>query len=65
MTWYRMGFEIVPLERSCRVRVFIDYELPERLTGRWLGRLFARRYARWCTERMLQDAVRHFGVGGG
>ena len=64
MAWYRMGFEVVPLERGCRLRVFIDYELPERLPGRWLGRLFARSYARWCTEHMLRDVVRHFAASG-
>lgn len=25
-----------------------------------LGRLFGRMYARWCTERMVRDAARHF-----
>jgi len=42
------------------VIVFIDYALPEALPGRWLGRAFGRVYARWCTERMVSDAVRHF-----
>jgi hypothetical protein len=42
------------------VRVFIEYALPKSLPGRWLGRFFWRMYARWCTERMLRDAVRHF-----
>lgn len=27
---------------------------------RSLGRLFGRMYARWCTERMVRDAARHF-----
>lgn len=64
MSWYRMGFEVLPIAGGCRLRVFIDYELPERRPDRWLGRLFARRYARWCTERMAGDAVRHFSASG-
>lgn len=62
MAAYRMGFEVRPEPEGSRLRVFIDYELPERPPARWLGRLFAHGYARWCTERMLRDAVRHFGA---
>jgi hypothetical protein len=57
---YRMGFSIEDLGQSCRVTVFIDYELPGRAPWRWLGKLFGRAYARWCTERMAGDAARHF-----
>lgn len=57
---YRMGFEIVPEVRSCRLRVFIDYDLPETAPARWLGLIFADVYARWCTGRMAKDAARYF-----
>ena len=57
---YRMGFVIEDLGRTSRLTVLINYELPLRAPWRWLGRLLGRSYARWCTERMAGDAVRHF-----
>ena len=57
---YRMGFELSPQESGSMLRVFIEYALPERTPARWLGRLFGRYYARWCTQQMLDDAVKHF-----
>lgn len=58
---YRMGFSIEDDGQACRVTVFIDYELPGRPPGRWLGSLFGRAYARWCTESMAGDAADNFG----
>ena len=46
---------------SSAVRVFIDYDLPAKPPARGLGRVFGRRYARWCVDRMLRDALRHLG----
>jgi hypothetical protein len=57
---YRMGCELAAEAGTTRLRIFIDYELPQR--GRWLGWLFAGWYVRWCTQRMLGDARRQFGV---
>ena len=57
---YRMGFELTPRGRSCLLRVFIDYALPDG----WLGRLFGGIYARWCTRRMAGDALAHFRAAG-
>lgn len=57
---YRMGFEIAPAARGSRLRVFIDYDLPEGAITRWLGRWLGGYYARWCTQQMLNDAVAHF-----
>ena len=57
---YRMGFELTPHEAGSVLRVFVDYSLPEHGAAHWLGRLFARYYARWCTEQMLDDTTRHF-----
>jgi hypothetical protein len=57
---YRMGFVIEDLGGTSRLTVFIHYELPLRAPWRWLGRLFGRAYARWCTERMAGDAAAHF-----
>ena len=57
---YTLGFELEPRGKTTALRVFIDYELPASRPSRWLGRLFGKRYARWCTERMVADAARRF-----
>ena len=57
---YRMGYEITPDKDSCLLRVFIDYAMPDAPVARWLGPVLGRAYARWCTRRMVNDAVRHF-----
>ena len=57
---YRMGFEISPLEKDSMLRVFIEYSLPAKVPARWLGILFGKYYARWCTRRMTDDVVKHF-----
>ena len=57
---YRMGFELSPQGKGSMLRVFIEFALPERGLARWLGRLFGRYYARWCTQQMVDDAVKHF-----
>jgi hypothetical protein len=57
---YRIGFELSPQGHGSMLRVFIEYTLPERAPARWLGRLLGRSYAAWCTQRMVDDAVKHF-----
>jgi len=57
---YRMGFEVTPRGSGSVLRVFIDYALPSPWPERWLGRLFGRYYAHWCTQRMANDVVRAF-----
>ena len=57
---YRMGFETRQIAAGTGLRVFIDYRLPQSLSGRWLGLLFAPFYARWCVSRMVKDASGHF-----
>jgi len=57
---YRIGFEIVPQENGSALRVYIDYALPEDAPARWLGFLFGRYYARWCTQQMVRDTVEQF-----
>lgn len=59
---YCMGFDIAAQESGSLLRVYIDYALPEDVPARWLGYLVGRYYARWCTQRMVEDAVRHFAV---
>lgn len=57
---YRMGVELTPMENGTGLRVFIDYALPERLPARWLGTLFGKYYAHWCTQQMVDDTVKYF-----
>ena len=58
---YVMGFETRQIAAGTGLRVFIDYQLPQSLPGRWLGLLCAPFYARWCVARTVKDASRHFG----
>jgi hypothetical protein len=55
---YRMGFTISPRQGGSHLVVFIDYGLPRHGFARWLGRLFGKAYAGWCTRRMVADAAR-------
>lgn len=57
---YRMGFELARQGEGSMLRVFIEYALPEQGIARWLGRLFGRYYAGWCTQQMVDDAVKYF-----
>lgn len=57
---YRMGFEVTPRGSGSLLRVFIDYALPSPWPERWLGRVFGGYYAHWCTQSMVNDAVRQF-----
>ena len=59
---YRMGFDVHAAGRGSGVRMWIDYDLPPRDPGRWLGRLFGRAYAKWCTEQMLRGCREAFGA---
>lgn len=59
---YRMGFTITPAGTGTRLVVFIDYRLPGRGIGQWLGRLLGAPYAAWCTRRMTRDAGAAFGT---
>lgn len=55
---YRLGVEITPQDAGSTLRIFIDYNLPEK--NGWLGRLFGRTYARWCVRQMLHGVRDHF-----
>ena len=57
---YRMGFDLEKRPDGALLRVFIDYALPDATWGRWLGKLFGRYYAQWCTRQMVHDAVKYF-----
>jgi hypothetical protein len=62
---YRMGVEVTPAGAGSRLCVFIDYDFPAKGFPRWLGRVFGGFYARWCTRRMVVDAIRHFAPSHG
>ncbi len=55
---YRMGFDLRPDGTTTQLRVAIDYELPAKGISRWLGRVFGRSYAKWCTRQIARDARR-------
>lgn len=57
---YQMGFEIKPTGQQLLLSVFINYSLPTIWWQRLLGTLFAKTYARWCTQRMANDAANRF-----
>ena len=57
---YRLGFALSASGDGSLLCVFIDYDLPHDGLGRWLGKLLGKAYARWCTERMANDAAAHF-----
>jgi hypothetical protein len=57
---YRMGFELAPREGKTQLSVWIDYDLPSGLPGRWLGRLLGAVYADWCVTRMIKDSALAF-----
>jgi hypothetical protein len=59
---YRMGFDVDAAGRGSGVRMWIDYELPRSAAGRWLGRLFGRAYASWCTDQMLRGCRQRFAT---
>lgn len=59
---YRLGFELEARGEVCGLRVFIDYNWPQRALGRLAAALLAKSYARWCTQRMVEDAAKQFGV---
>jgi hypothetical protein len=59
---YRLGFDLMPVPGAAKLRVVIDYALPDTGAGRVLGRLFGPAYARWCTRRMVDDAIEYFSA---
>jgi hypothetical protein len=57
---YRMGFTLSQRGAGSMLHVFIKYALPETPPSRWAGFLFARYYAKWCTQQMVDDAAKYF-----
>ena len=59
---YRMGFEISSRDNGSLLRVYIDYSLPHGVLTGSLGYLLGPVYARWCTQQMAKDTVKHFAL---
>jgi len=57
---YRMGFRLLGAGEVTHLTVIIKYNLPRTFWNRALGKVFAGIYARWCTEKMVSDASKHF-----
>ena len=67
---YRMGFSLTSIDKGCRLLIFIDYATPSHEFRRWIARIAATWYARWCVISMIDGAIKHFGpsvvdAGGG
>lgn len=57
---YTLGFEITPQQDKLKLKVYINYKLPESLRSRWLGVLFSGMYAKWCVNQMINGIKEHF-----
>lgn len=56
---YQMGVELVPENNKTKLKVFIDYDLPDG-ASKVLGVMFGNIYAKWCVDQMLNGVVDHF-----
>jgi hypothetical protein len=59
---YRMAVSIEPEHEHCRVRIAIDYTLPESRNTRWFAKALGPYYASWCVRKMASDLVVRFGA---
>lgn len=57
---YKLGFEIKPEKDVSKIRVYIDYDLPESFSTRILGYLFGGIYAKWCVRQMINGVKNNF-----
>jgi hypothetical protein len=59
MSWYRMWFEIVPVEKGAISKLSIKYIPPKGWFFKILSFLFAKWYCNWCLNNMLNDTKRN------
>lgn len=57
---YALGFEITPKATGSKLKVYINYNLPNSWKTQWLGFLFGRMYAKWCVIQMITGVKEHF-----
>ncbi|MFZ7114598.1 MAG: hypothetical protein ACO1G9_04385 [Bacteroidota bacterium] len=55
MSWYRMWFELSPLENSTIANLSISYLPPKQWYYKVLSFFFAKIYCNWCLKNMLED----------
>lgn len=58
MSGYTMHLSLTGTDKGTRVVFEIDYSLPKTPWGWIIGKLLARRYAKWCLQRACEDAKR-------
>lgn len=63
MSDYTMRLLLTPTDRGTRVLFEIDYSLPKTPWGWMIGKLLARRYAKWCLRRACEDAKKALESG--
>lgn len=56
MSWYRMWFEITPVENRAQIQLSICYVPPKEWYYRILSFFFATWYCKWCLNNMLNDS---------
>lgn len=56
---YQMGVELTPENGKTKLKVFINYDLPNGGT-KVLGVIFGGMYAKWCVDQMLNGVIDHF-----
>jgi hypothetical protein len=54
---YCMEVEVTEIDSGTAIRVRIEYDLPSAGWQRFAGALLGHAYARWCVDRMVEDAV--------
>lgn len=57
---YTLGYEIKAENNGCKIKVFIDYNLPRSLRTYWLGLLFGEMYSKWCVQQMINGVKENF-----
>ncbi|MDO8488125.1 MAG: SRPBCC family protein [bacterium] len=57
---YKLGFEIMRIDNSSKLKVYIDYNLPISQKAHWFGVLFGEIYAKWCVRQMSRGVKDHF-----
>jgi len=57
---YKLGFEIKPEKGNSKIKVYIDYDLPESFSAHLLGYLFGGIYAKWCVRQMINGVKENF-----
>ena len=57
---YKLGFEIMSEGNKSRLKVYIDYNLPQAIFNRILGYFLGDFYAKWCVKQMLNGVSSHF-----